>query len=45
MINVRIEGGVHSLIVHVLFGQVFVGTERETRQLPYNPYTSLRIAV
>ena len=45
MINVRTEGGVHTFIIHVLFGQVFVRTERETRQLPYNPYTSLRIAV
>ena len=45
MINVRTEGGVHTFIIHVLFGQVFVRTERETRQLPYNPYTSLCVAV
>ena len=31
--------------VKILFGQVFVRTKQETRQLPYNPYKSLRIAV
>ena len=45
MINVRIEGGVNTFIIHALSGQVFVRTKQETRQLPYNPYTCLCIAV